>query len=526
MQPEYKDVINYRDGLNGDIIKVLESNFAKAKKQTKHFCEQFEAGNLLDTCQNVWDYVKNNIPYKADGTAEQKIILPARMVARAENGIGADCKSFALFCASNISNLYPNADVNFRYTCYRGSKTPSHVYCVVKTSKGIIKIDPVWHYFNKEKEYKHKIDHSMRIATLSGTGDKVKVDAQTYETLKALKTAIDAYPVGSPQWNLFTRQFNVVATSAGLNDPSINGRFKDRLKNAFKGAVNAVKKLEKKVEKGLKDLKQNIVSKPEWANKTDYVKHLAKMGIPLFIEMRVAFLLALTINFRNLCNRILDEEKKEPHKIQRLWYKGFGGDPKALMAACEANKNKKALFGKPKGVKGYYDGITIGDAETDDAPKKELPKSAAGAAGAAASSIALIAGANPAGAAAISSAVVMAFTIIAAMLKNMPKHKNDDDTDGDHSGGDGGGSGDGDGGGGSGDGDGGGGSGDGDGSGNRTGNTEGSGDGTGSGSGSGSGLDFKKYLTPKNLIIGGAAVAALLIIPKLINQNKTNNSNG
>jgi hypothetical protein len=526
MQAEYKDVVNYYDGLNQDIIKVLESNFAKAKKQTEHFCEQFAADNLLDTCENVWNYVKNNIPYKADGTAEQKIILPARMVERAENGIGADCKSFALFCASNISNLYPNADVNFRYTCYRSSKIPSHVYCVIKTNKGIIKIDPVWHYFNKEKEYKHKIDHSMRIATLSGTGDKVKVDATTYETLKTLKAAIDAYPVGSPQWNTFTRQFNVVATAAGLNDPSINGRFGRGLKNAFKGAINAVKKLEKKVEKGLKDLKQNIVNKPEWANKTDYVKHLAKMGIPLFIEMRVAFLLILTINFRDLCNRILAEEKKEPHKLQRIWYKGFGGDPKALMAACEANKNKKAFFGKPKGVKGTssYDGITIGEAETET--KGKIPASAGGAAGAAASAIAIAAGATPPVAAAIAAGVVMAATVIGTMLKNLPKHKSDDDTDGDHSGGDGGGSGDGDGGGGSGDGDGGGGSGDGDGSGNRTGNTEGSGDGTGSGSGSGSGLDFKKYLTPKNLIIGGAAVAALLIIPKLINQNKTNNSNG
>ena len=34
--------------------------------------------------------------------------------------------------------------------------------------------------------------------------------------------------------------------------------------------------------------------------------------------------------------------------MSRLWYVGFGGDPKALLAACEANKNKKPVFGKPK----------------------------------------------------------------------------------------------------------------------------------------------------------------------------------
>ena len=118
MKAEYKNVINYHDGLNQDIIKVLESNFEKAKKQTQNFCEQFLGNNMLESCENVWNYVKNNIPYKADGQAEQKIILPARMVERAEQGIGADCKSFALFCAANISNLYPDADVNFRYTCF------------------------------------------------------------------------------------------------------------------------------------------------------------------------------------------------------------------------------------------------------------------------------------------------------------------------------------------------------------------------------------------------------------------------
>jgi hypothetical protein len=471
---------------------------------------------MLDTCNNVWNYVKNNIPYKADGQAEQKIILPARMVERAEQGIGADCKSFALFCAANISNLYPNADVNFRYTCYRSSKIPSHVYCVVKTSRGIIKVDPVWYYFNKEKEYKHKIDHSMRIATLSGVNDKVKVDAQTFETLKMLKKAIDSYPVGSPQYITFNRQFNVVAEAAGLDDPTGIGKLKlfKGIANAFKGAVKAVKKFEKKIEGGLKNTLDTITKRPEWASKTDYVKHLAKMSIPLFIEMRVAFLLALTINYRDLCNRLLKKNAEDPHSMERIWYKGFGGDPKAFMAALESNKNKRPFFGKPKGVKGYYDGITIGAADGETEGNTPPPAaSVAGAAGTAASSIAIAAGLSGPQAAGVAAAITMAFTIIGTFLKNIKKHPSDDNTDGDTSGG-GSGSGDGDGGG-SGDGDGGG-SGDGDGGG--SGDGDGDGGGSGSGSGSGSGLNVKKLLTTKNLLIGGAALAALFIVPKLISK--------
>lgn len=444
MKAEYKDVINYRDGLNQDIIKVLESNFQKAKKQTENFCLQFEAGNMLDTCNNVWDYVKNNIPYKADGTAEQKIILPARLVERAENGIGADCKSFALFCAANISNLYPDADVNFRYTCYRSSKIPSHVYCIVKTNRGIIKIDPVWHYFNKEKEYKHKIDHSMRIATLSGVNDKskIKVDVQTYETLRMLKKAADAYPRSSNEYLFYITQFNIVAESAGLDDPTINGFF-GKVKDAFKKVADKVKdeikKVEKKVKDGAKDLVDDIKTRPEWASKEDKIKHLVKKPLRLFIAMRTAFMLALTVNYRNFCNRILEANAADPHKIERIWYKGFGGDPKALLAACEANKNKKPFFGKPKRIKGIgnYDGIVIGAADgtediddTTGQDKTGKGATAASAAGAAATSIAMIAGMAGPQAAGLGAAITLAFSVISIMGKAMKKDDRDDGMEG------------------------------------------------------------------------------------------------
>jgi len=435
MKPEYKDVINYRDGLNGDIIKVLENNFEKAKKQTENFCLQFEAGNMLDTCRNVWYYVKNNIPYKADGQTEQKIVLPARLVERAEkNGTGADCKSFALFCAANISNIYPDADVNFRYTSYRGSTTPSHVYCIVKTNRGVIIVDPVWHYFNEQKEYKHKIDHSMRIATLSGTGDKVKVDALTYETLKSLKAAADSYPYGSPEWQLFTRQFKVVADAAGLDDPSI-GKFKlfQGIKSAFNSVKTVINKGIDKAKNAVKDLKNDILVKPEWASKEDYIKHIAKKAIPMMVEMRVAFLLAITINYRDLCNRLLKANADDPHSMERIWYKGFGGDPKALMAALNQHKNQKPFFGKPKGLKGVanYDGITIGEAETETPPPTgPNATTVAGAAGSVASSIAIAAGLSGPQAAGVAAAITMAFTIIGTFLKNIPKHPSDDDTGG------------------------------------------------------------------------------------------------
>ena len=162
MQPDYKNIVNFENGLNSDIITTLENSFEKAVAQTKDFAEQFRGRNILESCENVWNYLKNNVLYVADSVEHQKIILPARLIERAEKNIGADCKSFSLFAASILANLYPGAKICFRYVSFRSSKTPTHVYCVVKTNKGIIIVDAVWHSFNSQKDYTHKIDQIGR----------------------------------------------------------------------------------------------------------------------------------------------------------------------------------------------------------------------------------------------------------------------------------------------------------------------------------------------------------------------------
>ena len=128
--PDYKRTVHHIDGTNNDIINAIESNFNKAVEQISEdgWYQQFEGNSLKETCNNVWRYVKLNVPYQEDGSVEQKIKLPARTIADAKNGIGTDCKSFALLSAAIMSKFAP---VAFRYTSYRNDPTPTHVYCVV-----------------------------------------------------------------------------------------------------------------------------------------------------------------------------------------------------------------------------------------------------------------------------------------------------------------------------------------------------------------------------------------------------------
>lgn len=442
MQPDYKKTLNHINGTNNDIINAIESNFNKAVEQISAdgWYQQFEGNSLKETCNNVWRYIKLNVPYQEDGSVEQKIKLPARTIADAKNGIGTDCKSFALLSAAIMSKYAP---VSFRYTSYRNDPTPTHVYCVVDGGRYII--DAVWKYPNSEKPYKYKYDHQMKISTLSGfTPDskKVKVDQHSYDVLMQLRYAMQQQPVGSPMYHKLQQQFEVVSNELGLTNANLPiGKFKD---SKFGKAVSkfgefspasllvkAGKKLGPKLKKAKDDIKNDLSkkNKPEWASNKDYAKHLVKAVAPLFIEMRASFMLLLTINYRDLCNRILAKNASDPHSMERLWYVGFGGDPKALLAACESNKNKKALFGKPKSL----NGVAIADAPSADqlnqantalqSSSKDGAKAAALSAtlGTAATAAATAAGLAGPQAAAVGAAAALAATIVAVFVKKIGK---------------------------------------------------------------------------------------------------------
>mgnify|MGYP000679809457 CR=1 FL=1 len=431
--PEYKRTVHHIDGTNNDIINAIESNFNKAVEQISGdgWYQQFEGNSLKETCNNVWRYVKLNVPYQEDGSIEQKIKLPARTIADAKNGIGTDCKSFALLSAAIMSKFAP---VAFRYTSYKNDPTPTHVYCVVDGGRYII--DAVWKYPNSEKPYKYKYDHNMKISTLSGfeLDKKVKIDKHSYDILLQLRNAIQQQKVGSPMYNKLQQQFEVVSTELGLKDATLPiGKVNLGLANLFS---KAAKKIGPKIKKASEDIKHDLSKKdkPEWASNKDFAKHVVKAVAPLFVEMRASFMLLLTINYRDLCNRILEKEKNDPNSMARLWYVGFGGDPKALFAACEANKKKKALFGKPKTMHGIAIADDAKTAATTEALTKANaaltsgsgPDAAKAAALSASLGTAATAGAAALGlagpqAAAVGAAAALAATIVATFVKHIGK---------------------------------------------------------------------------------------------------------
>jgi hypothetical protein len=156
-------ITNYANGSNPDIIKVIHNNLERATAQVKDIAPTFKGQNNNATARNIFNFLKTNINYSADGDT-QKIKLPGRFVAEA---VG-DCKSYSLFTAAILNAL--NIPFAFRYASYNPTdSTPQHVYIIATPESNPIVIDAVNQLpFNTEKHYTYKKDYIMRIQTISG----------------------------------------------------------------------------------------------------------------------------------------------------------------------------------------------------------------------------------------------------------------------------------------------------------------------------------------------------------------------
>lgn len=154
---------HFSDGDNYELRQVIFANTPKAIEQCKSIAQKFKGVTEIATCQNIFNFLKNDIRYVADG-GHQKVKLPSALL---REKVG-DCKSFSLFTGAILSNL----GIGWKYVLvsYREDPTPTHIYVV--TDSGII-IDAVYGTFNKEKQPIHKFYHkpdNMKISTISGIG--------------------------------------------------------------------------------------------------------------------------------------------------------------------------------------------------------------------------------------------------------------------------------------------------------------------------------------------------------------------
>jgi len=158
-----------------DIIKQVLAQHQENKIEAKKIAHLFDGGNLFATCQNIWNFLKDNIPYTVEPSSHQSTKSLARIIYDAKKGIGSDCKHYAGFTGAILDSLYGTKDWCYRFTGYSDYiNVPTHTYVCAKDDEGNIYVDAVLSYFNTQKPYKLKIDKrpkDMSLYKLSGIED-------------------------------------------------------------------------------------------------------------------------------------------------------------------------------------------------------------------------------------------------------------------------------------------------------------------------------------------------------------------
>lgn len=154
-----------------DIITGILNTHKKYAKDYDKIYKYFIGEDLEQTGRNIFDFLKNNVPYFIESNELQYLKSPSSIISTK-----GDCKSFALFACGCLQafarNQNPDLEVYYRFASYDPfNKTPEHVYCVVKEYGQEYWIDPVLDRFNQRKEpyfYKDKKLNTMALVGLSG----------------------------------------------------------------------------------------------------------------------------------------------------------------------------------------------------------------------------------------------------------------------------------------------------------------------------------------------------------------------
>lgn len=290
--PEFKDSLNYKFGINRDIIKTINKNFSKSVSETKKIAPYFKGKTPDETCINIWNFLKKQIQYVKDPDGYQLIKTPKRFL-KEKTG---DCKSYSLISAGILKNIYPQADVFLRYSSYNSNKIPSHVYTILNLNNKSYICDGVYNKPLSEKKYKHKEDYKMKIYTLSGYDE---------------------------------------------NDPEIEGWFSDAIKsvkNVVTKTTSAVTSAIKDPLKAIKDAKKSITDVGK-----DAIKSVTSGAKKVYLApYRGAFLGLVAINVKNLARKLKEANERDPARIKQFWEK-WGGDYNQLVKTFNDGAKKKMI---------------------------------------------------------------------------------------------------------------------------------------------------------------------------------------
>jgi len=167
----YKKVIT-TDQSTKDIVNGIIDTHYKWDSEYDKISQYFVGADVEETAKNVWEFLKNNVPYYIESSSNQTLRSPAAIVS-----MPGDCKSYALFTNGIFSSLerkgIMNVPVAYRFASYKeGIKEPGHVFAVLYPgTKNEIWIDPVLDRFDdKSKQPTFFKDKKVKMSLIALSG--------------------------------------------------------------------------------------------------------------------------------------------------------------------------------------------------------------------------------------------------------------------------------------------------------------------------------------------------------------------
>jgi hypothetical protein len=166
MQIRNINKVIHQNGKTSDIIDVVMYAYEiENDPQISVLADKLKADTVFETCKNIWQYLLDNIKYRADadGRNGEMIRTPARLI---HDGTG-DCKSYSLFTA--VILRYLGIPHFFRFVSYNKIKRATHVYIVANNNIVIDAVAAVQlgYSFNQEVKYTYRVDMSERGTKIS-----------------------------------------------------------------------------------------------------------------------------------------------------------------------------------------------------------------------------------------------------------------------------------------------------------------------------------------------------------------------
>lgn len=172
------------DQNTSDIVQGILDNHENYQNEYDKISEMFIGNNEVETARNVFDFLKQNVPYYIEPIEKQTLRSPSAILSMK---MGADCKSYASFINGIMSSLNRkgifSVPLAYRFASYRyDTKEPQHVFAVLYPgTKHEIYVDPVLHKFDQKKEPVFIKDKKIKMALIAMSGTATQPAASLQE---------------------------------------------------------------------------------------------------------------------------------------------------------------------------------------------------------------------------------------------------------------------------------------------------------------------------------------------------------